>query len=1770
MMFDDLPPPPAGFELDPVNPPPRAPRLVPVSNAFAIAQGVYPDLQITDWRRDPNSRLGRANPGSWHVRSSAAIDARPIPGMTFDQYVQGFRDAGFQPLEAIDEVHHPSRHATGPHWHVALGYDPNTPPLDPTANMREQSGDAPPDALPPPPTGFALDAPSSPPPPALPGGPGLNGSAPPPDPAMLAAVQSLAPPPSDAPRLADPLAFSRAGVMQQEQATTAAAPPPPTGYVADPNNVASEHSAPASQVPTAQVTTRDDPRLRGLNDQVRSMATDINISNEELTSFLLANGVDRASVPGWDALMAWRAAPASAGPQRSLAAWRQLPARQRGREGVNLDDINLPQGQYREVTTPGNVPQGSITSYTPPLTERVAHALSAPDRMLSSDPRDANAAEHQRAEILQNPLSPVQALQDAQEATGREQQAQLEGRYVDAQGNHLEAGVAMLGVLPFGRGARAGEQVAGKALAEVEALAARYGVRAAGPAADAAIARIATERFGELSPETRSILHEIAQPGEGEAAPTELSALHLGDLRAAANPSPPGIVSRVVQGVRDRFGGRGEPAATEAPAAAADDLPPPPAGFTLETRAPDSPRPNIVGGREVVGELPAEGVAPANVGTDGRLYVGGMGQAHFDVIEQFPDGVWSGETGFVTPDGQFLNRTEALDHVNRNGERIRPSENMHGGPGGDELDALDYRDQSQMVPPPDWSTRRAEWERQAALRRGAALPAHAANLPPPPAGFTLEDPLGRVPPLGEQPTPEAMADAARSIRPEDVVPIPGNRVETAEEAAQANPGTFRDVRAPDPATMLEMRTYQRQGGQDVRLRGPLDAEGFLRLQGGLRDDGGDLRAIGITNNSARPEAPGEAKLGPILNRSGGLTLDQAGEALHEAGYFHERPTTGDVVDMLNESRRGNRLWHNNDLGEVADFHGAQAQRYQADAAAQAGAPLAERVGAPVVHADLHANEPPATAYEDLPRIGGTVGNINLAHIESGADIGRLLNNVEQRFGGFDAARRGVITHAETEALAGELGMTVDDLLRRRPGQALNAEQALAARQLLAKSSDEVIALAAKATGSEASDVSRAAFSEALLRHAAIHEQVTGATAEAGRALSAMRAAARSRAISGTIHQAAADGMGGQKRLEEVAEKILELHQEGVGPGEVNRYAVRATQPRFRDKLVELWYNSLLSGPRTHAVNIMSNLMTAALQIPEHAAAAGLGLVRRGAGALLGKADDFDRVMASEIGERAFGLMQGTGEGLRAFKQAMRTGEAADHVSKVEARTQHAISGLKGSIIRTPTNLLIAEDEFFKGIGRRMELNGLAVRQARAEGLRGQALRDRIADLSANPTDDMVAKAMDYARYVTFQRPLQQGSAAQHLQRMTQNNPWMKLFIPFVRTPANLLKFAVERSPAGLLLKSVRADFMAGGARRDLAVARMMLGTGLSMTVADLASRGIITGGGPADRGALDLMRGDGWQPYSIKINGTYYSYARMDPISTTIGATADMVDFTQHMTASQRAQAGPLLIASMIRNLGNKTWLSGVSDMVDAINDPQRSGASLIARLVASIAVPAIVSQTAGVLDPTMRDTRAPADADPSSDPYGLLSTLRQTGATIQSRLPGVSQNLPARRDVWGQPITREEPVGPGIARQLWRATHGPEESDPVTAGALNFGADIISPFSTSTARNDPITAELLTLGASIGHPAQQIRGVRLTPEQAGSYAEMSGRYIRDDLASAMADPEWHSMTPQERLSQIDSIKRTAREDARADLGLDGSGQSQALPPPPPGFQLAH
>ncbi len=462
------------------------------------------------------------------------------------------------------------------------------------------------------------------------------------------------------------------------------------------------------------------------------------------------------------------------------------------------------------------------------------------------------------------------------------------------------------------------------------------------------------------------------------------------------------------------------------------------------------------------------------------------------------------------------------------------------------------------------------------------------------------------------------------------------------------------------------------------------------------------------------------------------------------------------------------------------------------------------------------------------------------------------------------------------------------------------------------------------------------------------------------------------------------------------------------------------------------------------------------------------------------------------------------------------------MSKVEGDEFKAIEGLKGEIIRMPTRLLTAEDQIFKGIARRMELNALATRQAAREGLRGDAAAERIAQLVSDPPDAMLERAMEYGRYLTFQNKL--GEFGSSVSRIASNNIVAKVIIPFVRTPINLMKFATERSIAAPLLGEWRADFRAGGERRDMALARVMLGSGLAAVMYEAALDGRITGGRPPDANKAKLLYADGWQPYSVKIGDRYVSYSRLDPLSTTIGVAADMATLPDGLSERQQDDKATMLTASIMSNLASKTWLSGMSDFVEGLSDPGRYAGNWLERVASSFAVPAGVAGVARAMDPVARKRES-------------------IGEAIQARVPGMTDELMPRRDVFGDVV----------------------ETD-------SLGPDFLSPFWQSQAKGDPVVAEMLRVGKSVNAPGKQYsedgERVDYTPEEYDRYHEIAGRLTYNSLLGLVASEEYQRLDDNGKRKAAKKAIGAARKTARGLLDdmsftLPERGAAVPLPPPP-------
>ena len=697
------------------------------------------------------------------------------------------------------------------------------------------------------------------------------------------------------------------------------------------------------------------------------------------------------------------------------------------------------------------------------------------------------------------------------------------------------------------------------------------------------------------------------------------------------------------------------------------------------------------------------------------------------------------------------------------------------------------------------------------------------------------------------------------------------------------------------------------------------------------------------------------------------------------------------------------------------------------------------------------------------------------------------------------ARRGVVKFGsdgeELAALAKETGLTENDLINRKSGSAFNAETAYAARVLNIESATNLTKLAKKAQGTDATAEDMFAFEEALNRHVAIQEQIAGITAEAGRTLRSFRETVasadvlRSKAIKDYIQ-----AKGGGEKIEEMATFISNLDT----PEQIAKFTKDAVKPKFKDKLQELWINSLLSSPSTHIVNVVSNGIVAATRMPEYAVASLLGAGRKGS----------DKVSFTETGGRIYGSMYGFLDGMRAFKNALIDPSSVDDpLTKLELQRQNSISGIKGEVIRLPGRFLTAEDQLFKSVGYRQELWGQAIRKAKSEG-KGIKRAYEIMDDPAKNFPDIELKARDTARYQTFTNPL--GPTGQSVQKIIQNHPWTRYIAPFVRTPVNIVKYAGQRTPLGVFAKSYKEAIKKGGAEADLARARVIVGSTAMASIAMLANDGLVTGRGPADYREKSILRETGWQPYSIRVGDSYYAYNRFEPVGILFGLAADWTDIYKYTDKKftegnkpEFEELATMLAASFTENITNKTFLTGISDFINVMFNPDRYGEASIQRFLASF-VPTASYYVRKNSDPLIRDSQSIMDA-------------------FFNRIPGLSTELPVRRNVFGEERRFQEGAAPEF---------------------LGTVGKTFSPVAKSTITNDVVFNELVNLKITPSTPKRTIGGVDLTPKQYESLLmEMIPLQTKAKLEFLIKSPDYQDLLP---LQKTDAIKTIIQNDQKA------------------------
>lgn len=801
-----------------------------------------------------------------------------------------------------------------------------------------------------------------------------------------------------------------------------------------------------------------------------------------------------------------------------------------------------------------------------------------------------------------------------------------------------------------------------------------------------------------------------------------------------------------------------------------------------------------------------------------------------------------------------------------------------------------------------------------------------------------------------------------------------------------------------------------------------------------------------------------------------------------------------------------------------------------------------------------------------------------------------------------------VSWAQTERAARLSGMSLTEIAtthRRIVGEgglaarlgAMN-EVAVAHADRFAKALDD---LETKLQNGTSTDKDIADFAALTEQATLIQSMYAGSASEVGRALRYLAKAKQGAELVNDI-QAAIDGLGAGAKPEVLKAAVSRLRQAYKKKG-----AAGLTDEVRKMRTLGVWdyagyylTGNLLSAFATHLRNAVGTPLHMTFQVLERYAAAAGGAARLGRG---GK----ERVTFSEANAYVFAahkaFIEAAFTGARAFREGRPVTDGGTSMIddakfsqlvpfKIDAARRQRWGSLEAwrknpvkQALDIPTALTfsairtfgyrpsVAADEFWKVMARRMQLDALAVREAkylaaRAEPSKRDAVyRKTVAALSESPTDaalreakaafpdrddaldmfdwdskagelalalrrvDIEAMAADHARLVTFQKA---GKHVEAIDRTLRMFPLVKhLAVNFIRTPMALLKAGlVDRNPATAWMTTEnRGNFKylykaavdaeeglkRGGAEADLMIARLSMGVGIMTWAWYMWANGDLRG-----RQGSYQDRKDGVLDYSIRIPGTdeWVQFSTASPLAEPLGLVADVAQALRDHDGDDDSAASLMgaLVAAMANNVTNKTFMTGVEQVMEIMGSGRNSSMASddetqgeqVGRALTGLVVPRIV--------PLASLLRAEAyERDPViRDARGLLDRFK-------AQTPTWSETLPAKRDFMGRPLLRKE--GERGRLQAWR---------------------------TSRVDDDPVVAELARLNEEIGGgfriaPApRKFNGQDLDPVEYGHMVEVQGQLFIDPdtglnmeqaIRGIIASPEYAALQFDEQRAEV--LKKT-------------------------------
>jgi hypothetical protein len=493
-----------------------------------------------------------------------------------------------------------------------------------------------------------------------------------------------------------------------------------------------------------------------------------------------------------------------------------------------------------------------------------------------------------------------------------------------------------------------------------------------------------------------------------------------------------------------------------------------------------------------------------------------------------------------------------------------------------------------------------------------------------------------------------------------------------------------------------------------------------------------------------------------------------------------------------------------------------------------------------------------------------------------------------------------------------------------------------------------------------------------------------------------------------------------------------------------------------------------------------------------------------------------------------GLQEGTDDfairfdGLRKIEPTKE--QIAQYVHEGYDYIRKAIPGKGGELLRIPTKLTVAIDEYGKARFRRQKVAQLASLKARQEAMEGGQLNQqryielferykreasvvsndfgemqrRLGKVFGQNEDDMLpyTTVREFTLDNTFQSRLY-GLPAQILKLKTEGGDASRLLIgtmvPFIKTPWNILKEGATYVPG--LPWLARPTYSTGGIpvkmSADELIPRQILGLGMFSMIMAMYASGRATGA-PRDGDEAQAWRDQGVAPFALKLGDTWVPYQRLEPIATAFGLAADLKraieDYTDDPNPDKKLY-GELFTDVMMglkHHILSKSFMEGFSSMLEFATDPARVDEKVAAQLLRPL-TPAIVNEAARIFDTYERQALSPIDK-------------------LQQRIPGLREQLPVEYGLIGDP----------------RKTN-------MIQAITGFG--IIS-----ESDRTPLQIELSRLNFTQGRVGDKLKRVGLSNEQTAAYRQLVAERLTPALSNLIESDAYQNLSDPRKKVVLENV----------------------------------